>query len=58
MHGVREVLLDRQADSIGYKLEKVWIPPSAGNDIHENRMLDVLEKYKSQGAFTCMNNFC
>ena len=50
MHGVREELLDRQAQSIGCELEKVWIPPQAENDIYERRMLKALEKYKSLGV--------
>ena len=29
IHGVREILLDQQAESIGLPLEKVWIPQQA-----------------------------
>ena len=50
MHGVDESLLDKQAASIGFKLEKVWIPPVASNRIYENRMLEILEKYKNIGV--------
>ena len=50
MHGVRESLLDQQVDSIGLSQEKVWIPPTASNDIYESRMLEMLEKYKALGV--------
>ena len=49
MHGVRETLLDQQAQSIGLPLEKVWIPKQASNEIYQNRMRDMLEKYKNIG---------
>ena len=50
MHGVREALLDKQIKNIGLNQIKVWIPPVASNDIYENRMLEILEKYKSLGV--------
>lgn len=50
MHGVREALLDKQAESIGIQQEKVWIPKSACNEIYESRMHEVFSKYKEQGV--------
>ena len=49
MHGVRTVLLERQAESLGLPLEKVLIPPGCGNETYECRMRQTLEKYQSQG---------
>ena len=50
MHGVRRQLLIEQADSLGYPLEEIAIPQSCSNDIYENRMRAVLERYLSQGV--------
>jgi uncharacterized protein (TIGR00290 family) len=38
MSGVRDELLDRQADAIGLPLIKVWIPPQCPNEVYEKRM--------------------
>ncbi|MGB6770843.1 MAG: ATP-binding protein [Candidatus Dormiibacterota bacterium] len=38
MSGVREDLLDRQAERLGLPLVKVWIPPACSNDVYEKRM--------------------
>jgi uncharacterized protein (TIGR00290 family) len=38
MSGVREDLLDRQAERLGLPLVKVWIPPACSNDVYEQRM--------------------
>ena len=49
MHGVRSVLLERQAEALGLPLEKVFIPPGCRNEIYESRMRLTLEKYQRQG---------
>lgn len=49
MHGVRIVLLERQAEALGLPLEKVFIPPGCRNEIYESRMRQALEKYQRQG---------
>ena len=38
MSGVREELLDRQAEELGLPLTKVWIPPGCSNQLYESRM--------------------
>jgi uncharacterized protein (TIGR00290 family) len=53
-HGVREELLERQAEAIGIPLEKVYFP-SAGshpctNDVYEEIMGAVMAKYKARGV--------
>ena len=50
MHGVRRVLLEKQASNLGLALEKVLISKSASNAEYERNMKLVLEKYRSQGV--------
>jgi uncharacterized protein (TIGR00290 family) len=50
MHGVRRVLLERQAASLGYPLEKVPISRDASNGEYESRMREVLAKYLNLGV--------
>ena len=50
MHGVRNSLLERQAESLGLALERVMIPKRATNESYETQMRKVLEKYKSLGV--------
>jgi uncharacterized protein (TIGR00290 family) len=55
-HGVREALLDQQADAIGIPLEKIFLPSGNShpctNEMYEKIMGDVLAKYKAQGVET------
>ena len=46
MHGVRTALLERQADSLGLPLEKVYIGANASNEEYEARMRDKLAYYQ------------
>jgi uncharacterized protein (TIGR00290 family) len=50
MHGVRRVLLERQAAAVGFPLEKVFISKNAANDEYESNMGLVLKKYKDSGV--------
>ncbi len=38
MHGVREDVLDRQADALGLPCRKVWIPPACVNADYESAL--------------------
>lgn len=53
-HGVREELLDAQADAIGLPLEKVYLPsgPNGGcsNDIYEQIMAETLTAFRARGV--------
>lgn len=49
MHGVRRLLVEKQAKSIGLPLEIVWIPRESSNEIYENRMMEKLLFWKSKG---------
>jgi len=52
MHGIREELLDMQAESIGIPLEKIYITKSSTNDEYERNMAGALERHKSLGVET------
>ena len=55
-HGVRETLLEEQAQAIGIPLEKVYLPSgeSGGctNDVYEEIMSRVMNSYKARGVQT------
>lgn len=42
MHGVRRVLLEQQAESMGFPLETVLIPKEASFEEYESRMQECL----------------
>jgi len=50
MHGVRRVLLERQAESIGLPLHPVLIPPQCVNAIYEQRMKAALAGHFARGV--------
>jgi uncharacterized protein (TIGR00290 family) len=50
MHGVRRVLLERQAASIGLPLHAVLIPPQCINDTYEARMKEALREHLARGV--------
>lgn len=50
MHGVRRILLERQADSLGLPLHKVFIPPQCVNPIYESRMEEALRIHLANGV--------
>ena len=50
MHGVRSVLLEQQAASLGLPLEKVLISKNSSNEEFESKMSLVLQRYKSAGV--------
>jgi uncharacterized protein (TIGR00290 family) len=52
-HGVREALLEQQADAIGIPLDKVYLPSTDShpctNDTYEQIMRDVMARYNGRG---------
>ena len=48
MHGVREELLDKQAESIGIPLVKMYVSEGTNNE-YEQKMNETLMKFKGQG---------
>ncbi len=52
MHGVRRVLIERQAESLGIALERIALSRLPSNEEYEHRTGEVLERYKSNGVST------
>lgn len=50
MHGVRSILLEKQAEALDLPLEKVLITRKATNEEYEERMYEVLQRRKSRGT--------
>ncbi|MBU0952301.1 MAG: diphthine--ammonia ligase [Elusimicrobia bacterium] len=50
MHGVRNSLLEKQANSIGLPLTKVYISKKSSNEEYESKMKEKLVYYKSTGV--------
>jgi len=50
MHGVRTILLEMQAESLGLALEKVLITKNSSNEEYGCKMQEVLEKYQAEGV--------
>ena len=50
MHGVRRVLLEDQAESVGFHLEKIYITKDSSNSEYESKMKDALERYAAKGV--------
>ncbi len=48
MHGVREELLERQAESLGLRLHKILIPQNPSNEEYEAIMKEVLVEYENE----------
>ncbi len=49
MHGVREALLDAQAQAAGLPVVKVHIPSPCPNEIYEAKMAAAMDEAKAQG---------
>lgn len=49
MHGVRQILLERQAQSIGLSLKKIFISINATNEEYEAKMREGLLEFKRDG---------
>lgn len=49
MHGVRHVLLQQQATSLGYPLEIVYLSKNSSNEEYEARLKEKLSQYKARG---------
>jgi uncharacterized protein (TIGR00290 family) len=52
MHGVRRVLLERQAVSLGLPLHQVFITKDATNQEYETKLEEALSVYRAQGIDT------
>lgn len=52
MHGVREILLDRQSEQLGYPLIKMWVPNDPDNGSYEHVFLKLARDLKINGVDT------
>jgi len=52
MHGVRTKLLERQAESLGFPLHRVFISKGANNAEYESRLEEALSGYRERGIDT------
>ncbi len=52
MHGVRQTLLEQQADSLGLPLEEILISKDSSNEEYESEMRKALIKYLDWGVFS------
>jgi len=50
MHGVREELLEMQAEALGIQLEKMRIPYPCPNSVYEEKMRQILTLWKTKGV--------
>ncbi len=50
MHGVRSILLEQQAESLGVPPEKIFISKNASNEEYESSMREILERYRAEGV--------
>jgi uncharacterized protein (TIGR00290 family) len=50
MHGVRRVLLERQAESLGLRLHQVYISKGATNEEYESKMKEAFSLYCAEGV--------
>jgi uncharacterized protein (TIGR00290 family) len=49
MHGVRSVLLQQQAQSLGFPLEKLFIPRETSNEEYESKLEIALTRFQQDG---------
>lgn len=52
MHGVNEILIEKQAQSIGLPLDKIYYPSSGNNKEHEKAMTTHLNILKTENIET------
>ncbi len=50
MHGVRRVLVEQQAKSLGLPIEEVFISKASSNEEYESKMREVLTRFKKDGV--------
>lgn len=49
MHGVRETLLEQQAQAIGIPLEKIWLPEQPGMEEYDRIMAEAMQRQLDEG---------
>ena len=54
-HGVREELLDAQADALGLRLDKLWLPACCSNDDYRALMRERMDAYLAEDVRTVVH---
>ncbi|CEG26460.1 diphthine--ammonia ligase [Bacillus sp. B-jedd] len=54
IHGIRENLLEKQAESLGLPLRKMYIPKDCPNEVYQQRMDEMLESLQKEGITAVM----
>lgn len=49
MHGIREALIEKQAESIGIPLVKIWLPELPSMATYETALIKIVNELKQQG---------
>ncbi|TFB14267.1 diphthine--ammonia ligase [Filobacillus milosensis] len=49
IHGIREELIDLQAQSLGFPIKKVYLPKNCTNNIYEEKMAQVMSEAENAG---------
>lgn len=52
MHGVTCILLEQQAESLGFALERIYIRKNTSNDEYETKMVEKLRDYQGRGVLS------
>jgi uncharacterized protein (TIGR00290 family) len=52
MHGIRRILLERQAESLGLPLNKIFISKNSSNEEYESVMSRALGEYRKAGVYS------
>lgn len=50
LHGIRRILLERQAESLGYNLKEVFVSKDDTDEQYEQKMREILSKYQDIGV--------
>jgi uncharacterized protein (TIGR00290 family) len=54
IHGVRRVLLEQQARSLGFSLEKMFISKGASDEEYEREIVRILTRHLASGVFSAV----
>jgi uncharacterized protein (TIGR00290 family) len=50
IHGVRRVLLEQQAESVGFPVDEMILPKGAADEDYENEFLAIARSYRNRGV--------
>jgi uncharacterized protein (TIGR00290 family) len=50
MHGIPRILIERQSESLGLHIHKMYIPRNATNEEYESRLKEILSRHQQEGV--------